>query len=48
VAPVDAGRGQIGVLVIVDRRPSAPPIIERTEFSRATTPSGRTITLLRA
>jgi hypothetical protein len=37
-----------GLLVIFDRRPSAPPIIERTGFSTATTPSGRTVTLLRA
>jgi hypothetical protein len=39
---------QTGTLVIFDRRPIAKPIAERTEFSTAQTPSGRTITLLRA
>ncbi|NKY57234.1 ATP-binding protein [Nocardia flavorosea] len=37
-----------GVLVIFDRREKAAPITERTRFSDATSPSGRTITLLRA
>jgi hypothetical protein len=37
-----------GVLVIFDRRPSAPDISERTSFDTVTALSGRTITLLRA
>jgi AAA domain len=37
-----------GTLVIFDRRPSAPPVGERTAFSSEHAPSGRTITLLRA
>jgi hypothetical protein len=37
-----------GVLVIFDRRPEADEISERTAFTDARTPVGRTITLLRA
>lgn len=37
-----------GVLVIFDRRPGAAPIAERTAFAEATTPSGRSVTVLRA
>lgn len=37
-----------GVLVIFDRRPLAAPIAERTAFDEARTPSGRTVTVLRA
>lgn len=37
-----------GTLVIFDRRPGADPIAERTRFETATSPSGRTVTLLRA
>jgi hypothetical protein len=37
-----------GVLVLFDRRPSAAPIAERTRFDKATSPSGRAVTLLRA
>jgi hypothetical protein len=37
-----------GVLVIFDRRPKAAPITERTAFAEATSPSGRSITVLRA
>jgi hypothetical protein len=37
-----------GVLVIFDRRPSAPDIRERTSFDTVTALSGRTITFLRA
>jgi DNA polymerase III delta prime subunit len=37
-----------GTLVIFDRRPDAPPIDERVHFDTARTPSGRTVTVLRA
>ncbi|MCK9900620.1 ATP-binding protein [Frankia sp. Cpl3] len=37
-----------GVLVVFDQRPNAADIVERTAFSTATSPAGRTITLLRA
>jgi len=37
-----------GTLVIFDRRPTAPPIAERTRFAAATTPAGRAATILRA
>jgi hypothetical protein len=37
-----------GVLVVFDRRPGAAPLAERTLLGSATTPSGRTVTLLRA
>ncbi|MEU1983626.1 ATP-binding protein [Nocardia sp. NPDC019395] len=37
-----------GVLVIFDRRAKAAPITERTAFSEVTSPTGRTVTLLRA
>ncbi|MGW4248347.1 ATP-binding protein [Nocardia sp. NPDC004722] len=37
-----------GVLVVFDRRPNAAPIAERTAFDEARTPSGRTVTVLRA
>ncbi|WP_216900506.1 ATP-binding protein [Nocardia alni] len=57
--PLDEGLAQLdgyldrltldtGTLVVFDRRPGAKPIPERTEFSTARTPSGRTVTLLRA
>jgi len=39
---------ETGVLVIFDRRPSAPDITERTSLDAVSAPSGRTITLLRA
>ncbi|MDX3385402.1 ATP-binding protein [Streptomyces niveiscabiei] len=37
-----------GTLVVFDTRSQAAPVHERTAFSEATTPSGRTVTLLRA
>ncbi|MEU8901522.1 ATP-binding protein [Nocardia sp. NPDC048505] len=37
-----------GTLIIFDRRPTAPPIAQRTGFDKAQTPAGRTVTLLRA
>jgi hypothetical protein len=37
-----------GVLVIFDRRPNAAPVAERTTFEKATSPSSRPITVLRA
>ncbi|MFD5442920.1 ATP-binding protein [Streptomyces tendae] len=37
-----------GTLVVFDTRPQAAPVHERTAFSQRTTPSGRTVTLLRA
>lgn len=37
-----------GTLVVFDRRPDAPPITERTRFSRERSPAGRTVTVLRA
>ncbi|GAQ57628.1 ATP-binding protein [Streptomyces acidiscabies] len=37
-----------GTLVVFDTRPQAAPVHERTAFSTQTTPSGRTVTLLRA
>ena len=38
---------ETGILVIFDRRATAPPIAERTRFEDAVTPSGRAITVLR-
>jgi hypothetical protein len=37
-----------GTLIVFDRRACAAPIAERTRFSEVQSPSGRTITLLRA
>src|SRR5262249_22407272 len=37
-----------GVLVVFDRRPKAAPVTQRTRFEKATSPSGRPITVLRA
>lgn len=37
-----------GTLVVFDTRPRAAPVHERTAFSQQRTPSGRTVTLLRA
>jgi hypothetical protein len=37
-----------GTLVIFDRRPDAPDLSERTQFDTATTPTARTVTVLRA
>jgi len=37
-----------GALVLFDRRPQAAPVAERTAFTQATSPTGRTITVLRA
>jgi hypothetical protein len=37
-----------GVLAVFDRRPNAAPLPERTRIEQATSPAGRTITLLRA
>jgi hypothetical protein len=37
-----------GTLVVFDTRPQTAPVHERTAFSQQTTPSGRTVTLLRA
>ena len=37
-----------GVLVVFDRRASAPPLPERTRLSTVSSPAGRRITLLRA
>ena len=45
---LDRFRLNTGTLIIFDRRPTAPSITDRTQLSRETTPSGRTITLLRA
>jgi hypothetical protein len=36
-----------GTLVVFDTRPQAAPVHERTAFTQQTTPSGRTVTLLR-
>ena len=57
--PLDKGLAQLdgylatlaldtGTLVLFDRRPGAPPPEARTAFGEATTPSGRTVTVLRA
>ncbi|WP_019928353.1 hypothetical protein [Nocardia sp. BMG111209] len=57
--PLTEGLGQLdayldrldlatGVLAIFDRRASAPPLPGRTAFSEATSPAGRTVTVLRA
>lgn len=45
---LDRFRLDTGTLIIFDRRPSAPAITNRTQLSKETTPTGRTITLLRA
>ncbi|MGH3280225.1 MAG: ATP-binding protein [Trebonia sp.] len=45
---LDLFRLVTGTLIIFDRRPDAPPITERTAITKATSPAGRTITLLRA
>nr|WP_232303979.1 AAA family ATPase [Pseudofrankia sp. DC12] len=37
-----------GTLISFDRRPDAPDLSERTQFDTATTPTGRTVTVLRA
>jgi len=37
-----------GALVIFDRRPEAAPLLDRTRFEEAATPSGRSVTVLRA
>jgi hypothetical protein len=37
-----------GTLIIFDRRPAAPDIDERTRLETTTTPTGRSVTLLRA
>jgi hypothetical protein len=37
-----------GTLIVFDRRPTAAPITERTTITKADTPAGRVITLLRA
>nr|WP_241834926.1 ATP-binding protein [Pseudofrankia asymbiotica] len=37
-----------GTLIIFDRRPGAPDLSDRTQFDTATTPTGRTVTVLRA
>jgi AAA ATPase-like protein len=37
-----------GTLIVFDRRPTAPPITERTTITKADSPAGRVITLLRA
>jgi hypothetical protein len=37
-----------GTLVLFDRRPDAASVAERTRFDRATSPSGRPVTVLRA
>jgi len=47
-AYLDRFRLDTGTLIIFDRRPAAPPITDRTQLSKDATPSGRTITLLRA
>ncbi|CUU57351.1 hypothetical protein Ga0074812_11211 [Parafrankia irregularis] len=57
--PLRAGLGQLdryldrlglatGVLVIFDQRPNAEDIVERTVITTATSPAGRTVTLVRA
>jgi hypothetical protein len=57
--PVPAGLAQLdgyldradlksGTLIVFDRRPTAPPIAERTTIATADSPAGRTITVLRA
>ncbi|GAA1857885.1 ATP-binding protein [Myceligenerans crystallogenes] len=56
--PLDEGMAQLdryldhldqdtGLLAVFDRRKNAPPITERTGLTTATTPQGRTISLLR-
>jgi AAA domain-containing protein len=37
-----------GTLIVFDRRPTAPPLPERTVLTTASTPTGRAVTLLRA
>jgi hypothetical protein len=39
---------ETGWLVIFDRRSDQPPISERTMAEQATTPGGRTVTVIRA
>ncbi|MFC4912392.1 hypothetical protein [Actinomadura gamaensis] len=57
--PLEKGLGQLdgylddlgldtGTLIVFDRRKNAPPIAVRSEIDAATTPSGRTVTLVRA
>jgi hypothetical protein len=44
-----AGLGlETGWLIIFDRRPDLPPIEERTTLETAQTPSGRTVSVVRA
>lgn len=45
---LDRFRLDTGTLIIFDRREEAPDITERTAFSKATSPAGREITILRA
>ncbi len=45
LAKLDLSRGW---LVIFDRRPNAPPLVARLKASKATTPSGKEIVLIRA
>lgn len=45
---LDRFRLDTGTLIIFDRRLTAPAITDRTSLSKEATPSGRTITLLRA
>ncbi|MBL7493307.1 ATP-binding protein [Frankia sp. AgB1.9] len=47
-AYLDALGLDTGTLVIFDRRPTAAPIAQRTQFGIVTTPRGRPVTLLRA
>lgn len=47
-AYLDALGLDTGTLVIFDRRPTAAPIAQRTQFGIVTTPQGRPVTLLRA
>jgi hypothetical protein len=36
-----------GVLVLFDRRPDSPPLVQRTRFEEATSPAGHPVTVLR-
>lgn len=37
-----------GTLIVFDRRPTGPPLVDRTRLDQTTSPGGRTITLLHA
>ncbi|MGP3910811.1 hypothetical protein [Nonomuraea sp. 10N515B] len=37
-----------GTLVVFDRRPTAPPLLQRTAIEQVTSPAGHAVTLVRA